>query len=360
MKKTGLIALCLLFTGMLFAQKAVISFENKTHDFGQINESDGKATYVFNFTNTGNGPLVINRVQALCGCTTPTWTRQPIETGKSGSITVSYNPAGRPGIFTKSISVSSNASEEQVTLLIKGDVTPVSSSDNNPFPVSMGDLKLKSKIIQMNNIDKGKNQTRIIEVKNEGKTSIKPVVENLPVFLSVSVQPELIPAGQEAKITFTFNSKNCNTWGPISEDVYIVVNNKRVYSDEFQLKVFANVIEDFSKITIEQRRKAPILEVNTRNLDFGTVKIGAKKTARFRFSNKGVNALEIRRVVNNNKELLIHPAKLTIGSGKSSELSVELNTKSLPAGDYKKSITIQTNDPDNSFLVLVLNWKVQK
>jgi hypothetical protein len=360
MKKLSFVAVLLLFTGIMFAQKAVITFEKKTHDFGQINESDGKATYEFVFKNTGNGPLVVSRVQASCGCTTPTWTRQPIERGKSGSITVSYNPAGRPGVFTKTITVSSNATEEQVTLLIKGDVIPVSSSPANPYPVAMGDLKLKTKVVQMNNVDKGKSQNRVIEVKNEGRSSIKPVIENLPGHLSAKVEPETLAAGQQGTITFTFNSNKCALWGPVVDDVFVVINNKRVFSADYQLKVFANVIEDFSKLTLDQRRKAPILETNTRNIDLGTVKQGAKKAARFRFSNKGTNALEIRRVINNNKELLIRPAKLSIGSGKSADLVVELNSKTLPVGDYKKTLTVQTNDPDNSFIVLVLNWKVQK
>ena len=41
MKKLSLVAVILLFTVSMFAQKAVISFEKKTHDFGQLNESDG-------------------------------------------------------------------------------------------------------------------------------------------------------------------------------------------------------------------------------------------------------------------------------------------------------------------------------
>jgi hypothetical protein len=68
--------------------------------------------------------LVINRVQASCGCTTPTWTKEPIEPGKSGSIVVTYNPLGRPGIFVKTITVYSNATDEQTVLIIKGDVIP--------------------------------------------------------------------------------------------------------------------------------------------------------------------------------------------------------------------------------------------
>jgi hypothetical protein len=361
MKKLSFLFICLAFAAFTSAQRAVITFEEKTHDFGKINEEDGKATYVFDFKNTGNAPLVVSRVQASCGCTTPTWTKQPIEPGKSGSITVSYNPAGRPYGFTKTITVYSNASEEQVTLVIKGDVVPKNSSDNgNAFPVAMGDLRLKSKIIQMNNVDKGKSQVRVIEIQNAGKSNIKPVIENLPTFLSATVSPEVLIPNQEGKITFTFNSKNCSQWGPLSEDLYLVINNKRVYSDEFQLKLIANIIEDFSKLTLDQKRKAPIMETSTRNIDLGVIKAGTKKSAKFKISNKGVNPLEIRRIINNNKELSLSHAKLSIGNGKSASISLEINSKSLPAGDYKKSFTVQTNDPDNSFIIMVVNWKVQK
>ena len=119
MKKYSLLLVGLMLTLVSFSQKAVIDFEVKTYDFGKINEEDGKATYVFTFTNRGNSPLVLNRVQASCGCTTPTYTKEPIEPGKKGIITVTYNPAGRPGVFTKTITVYSNASEEQTSRRIK-------------------------------------------------------------------------------------------------------------------------------------------------------------------------------------------------------------------------------------------------
>ncbi|MBV5342190.1 DUF1573 domain-containing protein, partial [bacterium] len=116
-------------------------FEKSSHDFGKINEEEGKATIVFNFTNKGNAPMVVSRVQASCGCTTPTWTKEPIEPGKKGTITVAYNPLGRPGAFTKTISVYSNAAEEVVNLTIRGEVIPKPTSENNStslLPVIMG------------------------------------------------------------------------------------------------------------------------------------------------------------------------------------------------------------------------------
>jgi len=120
-----MLLVCLVFSLAAMAQKPVISFDVKEHDFGKINEKDGSVTYVFNFTNKGNAPLVVNRVQASCGCTTPTWSKEPIEPGKKGAITVTYNTANRGGMFTKTITVYSNDALEQTVLIIKGEVIPV-------------------------------------------------------------------------------------------------------------------------------------------------------------------------------------------------------------------------------------------
>ncbi|GAB1415412.1 DUF1573 domain-containing protein [Paludibacter sp.] len=124
MKRLSFILLSFIVAGAIMAQAPVVTFDKTTHDFGKIREQDGAATVIFNFKNTGNAPLILNRVQASCGCTTPSWTKEPILAGQSGNITVSYNPANRPGIFMKTISVFSNADTQPVLLTIKGEVIP--------------------------------------------------------------------------------------------------------------------------------------------------------------------------------------------------------------------------------------------
>jgi hypothetical protein len=114
-----------VFSFVAMAQKPQINFEVKTHDFGKINEKDGPVTYVFEFVNKGDAPLVVSRVQASCGCTTPTWTKEPVEPGKKGMITVTYNVTGRPGLFNKQITVFTNETQEQAVLNIKGEVIPI-------------------------------------------------------------------------------------------------------------------------------------------------------------------------------------------------------------------------------------------
>ena len=88
---------------------AVITWEKKTHDFGNIIQGD-KVEHTFYFTNTGNEPLIISNVQVTCGCTTPKgWPRDPIPPGAQGEITVSFNSSGKMGMQNKPVTLITNA-----------------------------------------------------------------------------------------------------------------------------------------------------------------------------------------------------------------------------------------------------------
>lgn len=124
------ISLLLAATSSLFAQDAVetLKFKEKVHDFGQIKEEGGKVTTTFEFTNTSKKPITLTNVTASCGCTTPEWTKEPVAPKKKGFINVTYNPAGRPGNFTKSITIKftevGNKTAQVAILNIKGEVIP--------------------------------------------------------------------------------------------------------------------------------------------------------------------------------------------------------------------------------------------
>jgi len=101
--------------------KPELVFEKKSHDFGVIEEG-AVATTTFVFKNTGNAPLILQAVTASCGCTTPKWSREPINPGETGEITAAYNSQGRPGNFTKSITVKHNGENGVEYLTIRGNV----------------------------------------------------------------------------------------------------------------------------------------------------------------------------------------------------------------------------------------------
>ena len=98
-----------------------ISFNTLVHDFGEITEGE-KVAYVFTFTNTGTGSLVINNASASCGCTVPKYSKKPLGSGQKGTMEVVFSTAGFGGIQTKTITVQSNAKTPVVVLAVKADV----------------------------------------------------------------------------------------------------------------------------------------------------------------------------------------------------------------------------------------------
>jgi len=99
---------------------AAIEWVASSHDFGKIKQGV-PATFEFKFTNKGKTPLVISNAQPSCGCTTPSWTHDPVMPGGEGHVKATYN-ASNPGAFDKTITVSANIEGGVVVLHIKGEV----------------------------------------------------------------------------------------------------------------------------------------------------------------------------------------------------------------------------------------------
>jgi len=106
----------------------VMKFETEHHDFGKIVSGD-KVTYEFKFTNTGKSPLIITDAVASCGCTTPTWPKQPIKPGEAGGIKVTFNSAGKMGLQDKQITVTANTKPAQNLVHLIGEVDMPTSTN---------------------------------------------------------------------------------------------------------------------------------------------------------------------------------------------------------------------------------------
>jgi hypothetical protein len=129
MKK--LILLFTLILGISVATQAQtkpaeFKFDKETHDFGKI-PVNKPATIEFKFTNVGDQPLIITKVETTCGCTVPEYTQTPVKKGESGTIKVTYNPTGAALPFSKSITITSNAKTTTKVLYIKGETVAAAS-----------------------------------------------------------------------------------------------------------------------------------------------------------------------------------------------------------------------------------------
>lgn len=124
------------------------------HDYGSI-VFGANGNVDFNFTNRGAQPLVITNVQSSCGCTVPTWPREPIEPGKQGTISIVYNTT-LPGVFNKTVVVYSNANNSPVRLEVRGKVNSQASDlkPGNKINVEAGGA---------GNVDAGNLSTVVVE-----------------------------------------------------------------------------------------------------------------------------------------------------------------------------------------------------
>ena len=102
--------------------KTSVQFEDTRHSFGTITEGE-KVTHAYKFKNTGTNPLIISNAVASCGCTVPSYPKEPIPPGGSGEIVVEFNSKGRPGHQQKNVLVYSNAEQESLSLGFDVDVT---------------------------------------------------------------------------------------------------------------------------------------------------------------------------------------------------------------------------------------------
>lgn len=97
-----------------------IVFNKTVYDLGTVSEDEDPVTATYIFTNKTKAPLAVATVRTTCGCTTANYSKAPILPGKQGSINIVYNPAGRPGVFNRSVTVFFSGKENPFVLQVKG------------------------------------------------------------------------------------------------------------------------------------------------------------------------------------------------------------------------------------------------
>lgn len=345
----------------MVAQQPVITFEKTEHDFGKINESDGRVSVVFNFKNEGMAPLVLSNVRASCGCTTPTWTKEPVEPGQTGAITVTYNPNGRPGRFQKTVTITSNASEGTKKVYIKGEVIPKQAKPVNQYKIEVGELNMKSKVLDLGTIKHGDKASGELEYTNLKKEAHKVELATNPqtnAFLVNQVTLSEVNANEVGKFIFATDTKDSKLYGPVEVYAYVVVDGKKDLSEAYKLTIKANIEEDFSNLSVEQKQSAPIIEVPA-ELNAGKFSAGKVHKYAFAIHNSGVRALEVRRAYCPDERVVVKSAPKPIKSGKKGTIALDINTKELKPGAYSRDIIIITNDFANPIKKVKLSFVVE-
>ena len=112
------------------ASGPLMTFEATTVDYGKIEKGSDRVRK-FKFTNTGTEPLIIKSAKGSCGCTVPTYPKEPVMPGESSVIEVNYD-TNREGMFTKTVTLTTNETTDTHTLTIKGEVKTAATQESVP------------------------------------------------------------------------------------------------------------------------------------------------------------------------------------------------------------------------------------
>jgi len=359
MKKsiTFLLAMLVCFPVLNFAQdaKSHIAFEKLQHNFGTFKEELGVQTVSFNFKNDGAVPLILNNVQASCGCTTPEWTREPVAPGAKGVIKVSYNPQNRPGVFNKTIRVSSNADNADVVLTILGEVTPRARTIEEDYPNEIGPLRAKTNHVAFTSIKENEIKKDSTEIVNNSDQPVQLSFKTPPPHLSAVFKPAKLAPKQKGYLVVTFDANKIKAYGFVNHRIYLNIDGQDDYRNS--IAVSTTLEEDFSKLSAEDLNNAPVVSYDSDSFDFGDIKPNTKNEHVFNLKNAGKKDLIIRDVKSSCGCTAVSPTKNVVSSNESVPLKVVFDSTG-KSGRQNKTITVITNDPKNPTTILRISSNI--
>jgi hypothetical protein len=359
MKRINLLFTVLSLIVALEAQtvQPKISFTETSHDFGRFKEADGKVTHQFEFVNSGGSDLIIQNVTASCGCTAPKWTREPVPPGGKGFVAATYNPAGRPGPFKKYITVVSNSDPARARLTISGEVAAKPKTLADEYRYSMGNLRLKSNHMAFGNVKNTRTAEKKLEVVNDSGEPLTIEFERVPSHISIRAEPARLGPGEKGFLVASYDTPSQKEWGFVIDRMGLKINGES--ERNFSLVISANIEEDFSAMTEAQLANAPRLAVDNPEFRFGKISQGEKVEHVYVLKNTGKSDLLIRSVKASCGCTAVQPAKKVISPGESIDIKMVFNSAG-KVGNQNKTVTVITNDPKKSKMILWVKGEVTK
>lgn len=341
--------ICAIGASMLAASAAPgIYWIEKVHNFGAFDEDEGLVTCTFRFVNSGDEPLLIVGARASCGCTQPSYPDEAVAPGDTSMISVTYDPSGRPGRFSKYIYVDSNAPSKRDKLLIEGVVIGSSATVSARYPVEFGPMKLRNGTIMFGQVAKPHIKTVFLEGYNRSLDTIRPSVAEHPKCVEVNFEPAAAGPGEQVSLICYFHSSDTKLYGFVEDSLGIVVG------DEIHFLPFTAIVnEDFSRMSAKDRKNAPVAVLSSESLDFGRIdKAGSTVKMSAEISNNGRNTLEIRRIYTSDPGVYVSVDRTSVKRGRKTVIAVTVDPSELPGALLNARISVITNDPDHPVTTL--------
>ena len=335
------------------SEKQAIEFSKKVHNFGKISVNDGIKHCTFEFRNTSDKPVVINNIITSCGCTEPKWPKKPIMPGEGGKVEVTYLNDQGPYPFDKSLTVYTSASTKPIILRISGLAYENERSIKEMFPVSIGPLGVKKDMVRAGQIAQGNMKGGNFQVANTSNKSVTVKFADVTPGLEISIEPQTIPAGGMADVSYTINTEAKKNWGATTYTANVVCNGVKAAQP---IKVECMIIDNFSRLSKEERAKGSMVIAVNSSFNFGTVSKGEPVTATFQLRNTGQSPLVLHKIDAPSNVKVSSPT--TIAAGEKFTFTAKVDT-SAGKGEEITTITLITNSPNRPLVNLFVTGTVQ-
>lgn len=311
------------------------------------------ATVTYEFTNTGDKPLVISNVTSSCGCTSVDWTRKAIQPKGKGTVTAVFD-AALIGQFWKEIGVYCNASNEPVYLSFSGEVTATSKNYSYTHPYTFGGVALNKNSIDFGDVSKGASPTYELLVANATGKEYSPVLMHLPSYLTATPDPETLAKGKDGKITLTLQTDELTDMGEIHTKVYLSRYPGDKVGKDNEIPVSIVLLPDFSSVSSREKTYPPVVSV-AETIDFGQMLLSQKKSQTILLTNLGKTPLTVYSISVSSNALGVKLSKRTIAPSEAVKMKVTLNAKHVASADEALGIMMITNDPKNAKVNIKVN-----
>lgn len=192
--------------GILMASAtANVRWLEKEYDFGVMKEVAGRQTGSARFVNEGPDSTYIDYVRPSCGCTDADFTRGVLAPGDTATVSFTYNPVGRPGMFEKTVKVYIGDNQERHVIKIKGTVVGSPETLAAQYPIDCGSIRLSERLFDVGNVRMGTARHIFLLMVNQSMDSISPKWET-PDGLSIALTPEVLGPGDIASMGIYLNS----------------------------------------------------------------------------------------------------------------------------------------------------------
>lgn len=323
----------------------VIELEKTVHNFGDIMLGEGPVSCTFTLTNISSRPIVIYNVVSTCGCTDVKWTKEPIQPGKQGKVSVTYSNDEGPVSFDKTITMYVSDIKKPVLLKVRGVSMDRQKPLEDLYPVAFGPLAVKETLVKCGNIEQGERKTEYMMVANLSQKPIKVSFDDVSDFLSVSVSPNPIPARSTAELAFTVTASR-TLWGKNRYWATPVINGESFSTENGSksLCFWAFTKENFGDVSDEEMDNGPMPKFAASTFSAGKIRKGETIHAEFSFVNEGQETFKVYKV-DSDAKVWSHSDIPYAKPGEKVKFRVHVDTTGMPEGEVLAIVTLTTNSP---------------